>query len=86
VPEELHSLSAVQLRDVLRGGQASAVEAAEHFLDRIGQRNPLLGAFITVTAEQAIEQARAADGARAGGPRSTHADPFRPIAFRGDFG
>lgn len=61
MPEELHSLSAVELRDALRNGQVAAVEAAEHFLARIGQRNPLLGAFITVTAEQAIEQARAAD-------------------------
>ena len=63
--EELHSLSAVELRDALRGGQVSAVDAAEHFLARIGQRNPLLGAFITVTAEQAIEQARAADARHA---------------------
>ena len=65
MPEELHSLTAVELRDVLRCGQVSAVEAAQHFLARIGQRNPLLGAFITVTAEQAIEQARTADACHA---------------------
>ncbi|UKA67038.1 amidase [Arthrobacter sp. FW306-05-C] len=58
---ELHELPALDLRDLLRSGTVSAVEAAEHFLARIEQQNPLLGAFITVTADQALEEARAAD-------------------------
>ncbi|MHC6591430.1 amidase [Arthrobacter sp. C152] len=61
---ELHELSAVALRDQLRHGDVSAVEAASHFLARIEHRNPLLGAFITVTADLALEQARAADALR----------------------
>ena len=58
---ELHELPAVALRNLLHSGEVSAVEAAAHFLARIEQRNPLLGAFITVTTEQAMEQAGAAD-------------------------
>ena len=58
---ELHELPALALRNLLRSGTVSAVEVTAHFLARIGQQNPLLGAFITVTADQAREQARAAD-------------------------
>jgi amidase len=58
---ELHEMSAVQLRDCLRSGKLSAREATEHFLARIAERNPRLGAFITVTAEQAMADAAAAD-------------------------
>ncbi len=63
---ELHDLSAVELRDSLRRGDVSAADAAAHFLARIEQRNPLLGAFITVTAERAMAEARAADARRSG--------------------
>lgn len=58
---EIHELSAVALRDALRSGELSARQAAAHFLDRIGTENPHLGAFITVTAEQALKDAAAAD-------------------------
>ena len=58
---ELHELPALVLRGLLRSGMVSAVEAATHFLARTEQQNPLLGAFITVTADQALEEARAAD-------------------------
>ena len=58
---ELHDLQALDLRDLLRKGTVSAVDATTHFLVRIGQQNPLLGAFITVTADQAMDRARAAD-------------------------
>ncbi|HKU02096.1 MAG TPA: amidase, partial [Arthrobacter sp.] len=61
---ELHELSALALRELLRSGAVSAAEAATHFLERIGRENPLLGAFITVTADQALEQAAAADTRR----------------------
>jgi len=61
---ELHDLSAVALRDSLRKGEVSSVEAAAHFIGRIERHNPLLGAFLTVTAEQAMDNARAADTLR----------------------
>ncbi len=58
---EIHELSAVQLRDELRSGKLSARETAGHFLARVEAGNPFLGAFITVTAEQAMADAAAAD-------------------------
>ncbi|MGF9649397.1 amidase [Pseudarthrobacter oxydans] len=65
---ELHDLSAVALRDSLRKGEVSSAEAAAHFLGRIERHNPLLGAFVTVTAEQAMDTARAADTLRSSAP------------------
>lgn len=65
---ELHELPAVALRDLLREGRVSAAEATAHFLARIEQQNPLLGAFITVTAEQAMADARTADSVRSSIP------------------
>lgn len=69
---EIHELSAVALRDALRDGELSARQAAAHFLDRIAAENPHLGAFITVTAEQALRDADAADSRHA--RTSTHAN------------
>ncbi|MEE2528958.1 amidase [Pseudarthrobacter sp. J75] len=58
---EIHELSAVRLRNALRAGELSAREATAHFLGRIEQQNPLLGAFVTVTRERALADAAAAD-------------------------
>ncbi|BAS06855.1 glutamyl-tRNA(Gln) amidotransferase subunit A [Arthrobacter sp. Hiyo4] len=58
---DIHELSAVQLRDTLRAGELSAREATAHFLARIATQNSLLGAFVTVTADQAMADAAAAD-------------------------
>lgn len=73
--------SAVALRDALRTGELSAVEAAEHFLERIASR-PDLGAFVTVTRESALAEARRADEAlavlRAAGSTDPAADAQAP--------
>lgn len=58
---EIHELSALRLRDALRTGELSARDAVGHFLARIEGQNPVLGAFVTVTAEQAMDDAGAAD-------------------------
>lgn len=58
---EIHELTAVELGHLLTSGELSAREAAEHFLSRIEEANPRLGSFITVTAEQALDAADAAD-------------------------
>lgn len=60
---ELHETTAVGLRDLLAAGEVSAREAAEHYLGRIEGLNPLLGAFVTVTADTALEDAARADEA-----------------------
>ncbi len=62
---EIHELSAVELRDALRSGELSSRQATGHFLDRIAAENRHLGAFITVTAEQALLDAAAADESHA---------------------
>ncbi|MFF2242938.1 amidase [Arthrobacter sp. NPDC058130] len=82
---EIHELSAVQLRDALRAGELSAREATDHFLARIEARNPHLGAFITVTADQAQKDAAAADHVRALRGRTGEAlAPLHgmPVAFK----
>ncbi|GAA3697052.1 amidase [Arthrobacter ginkgonis] len=68
---ELHELGAVALRDMLAAGEISSRELARHYLDRIAERNPRLGSFVTVTAERALEEAAAADKAFV---RARHAD------------
>jgi len=60
LPASNFPVSAVELRDALRAGEVSAREAAEHFLARIVERADL-GAFVAVTAEQALAEADAAD-------------------------
>ncbi|HKU35998.1 MAG TPA: amidase [Paenarthrobacter sp.] len=64
------ALTAVELRDVLAGGELSAREATLHFLSVIESRNKHLGAFITVTAGQALSEAEAADQRHAHSERS----------------
>ena len=82
---EIHELSAVELRDALRSGELSARAATDHFLDRIEAQNPHLGAFITVTAEQARKDATAADRLYALRSRNGGALPplhGMPVAFK----
>lgn len=63
--QEISQLTAVELRNALAAGDLSAREAAEHFLQAIESRNSQLGAFVTVTAEQALKDAEAADALHA---------------------
>lgn len=63
----LHHLSACELGRLLADKAVSAEELTRHFLDRIAAHNPALNAFITQTAERALEDARASDARRARG-------------------
>ncbi|MDR6988672.1 amidase [Paenarthrobacter nitroguajacolicus] len=68
VDPSLHHLSrltAVELRDALASGELSARETTAHFLSVIEAGNKQLGAFVTITAEQALQDAAAADGLHA---------------------
>lgn len=64
---ELTDWTLLGAREALRGGQVSAVDLAEAYLARIEAVEPRLHAFVTVTADRARAQARAADARRAAG-------------------
>ncbi len=77
---ELHDLDATAQAALLRRREASSVELVQHHLDRIDDHAEALGAFITVTAEQALERAADADRRLADGDTA----PFLgvPTAFK----
>lgn len=54
-------ISLAQLREFLRAKECSATEVTSWYLQQIAKLNPILGAFTTVTAEQALERASALD-------------------------
>ena len=56
-----------ELSVALASGDISSVELTQVYLDRIARFNADLNAFITVCDESAMDQARAADAARANG-------------------
>ena len=59
-----------ELAVALASGDMSSVELTQAYLHRIKQHNATLNAFITVCEETALQQARAADTARAAGNTS----------------
>ncbi|SCZ52567.1 amidase [Arthrobacter sp. UNCCL28] len=83
----LTRMSAVELRDALASGEVSASEAATHFLEIIESRNKQLGSFLTVTADQALADAAAADHLHAGLVKKGRREDLpllhgMPIAFK----
>src|ERR1700691_3034922 len=67
----LHTLSLGELGRTLNSGQISSVELTRHFLARIERLNPALNALITLTGEQALAAAAAADARRAAGEQGS---------------
>ena len=57
----MHTRTLAQLAGDLRARRVSATEVTRSFLDRIEHLDAALNAFITVTAEQALAEAAAAD-------------------------
>src|SRR5574343_1152789 len=62
----LHDLGVAQLATELRERRVSAVEAAQHFLDR-AQTHQHLGAFVALNEEATLTEAQAADARIAAG-------------------
>ncbi|MCL2091597.1 MAG: Asp-tRNA(Asn)/Glu-tRNA(Gln) amidotransferase subunit GatA [Micrococcales bacterium] len=71
---DLVRLSAAQLAQALTGGQVSSVEATQAHLDRIAAVDPAVHAFLHVSADAALDTARAVDRARGAG------DDLHPLA------
>ena len=90
----LHHSTAAELGRGLAARQYSSVEVTRHFLDRIGRTNASLNAFVTVTAERALEDARRADariargegGPLTGVPSGAKRAPWHGHSKRDSFG
>ena len=65
--QDLTALSAVKIADAVRKGVASAEAVALAHLDRVDKHDHAVKAFLTVTKELALEQARAVDAKRKSG-------------------
>lgn len=63
----LHLKTLSELAQGLKSKAFSSVELTQAFLDRIRQHDKILNSFITVTEDQALTQARAADALLASG-------------------
>ena len=63
----MHNKTLAQISQDLQAGEYSSVEVTQHFLDRIKNLDGQYNSFITVTDEQALTQAKAADELRAAG-------------------
>ena len=76
-PTDLTRLTLADAMVMLRRKTVSPVELVRAFISRIERFNPQLNAFITVTAEQALQQAREAEAeiqrGRWRGPAARHA-------------
>jgi aspartyl-tRNA(Asn)/glutamyl-tRNA(Gln) amidotransferase subunit A len=76
---DLHWQPATTLARLIRTKKVSPVEVLTSILDRIDKLNPRLNAFVTLTAEQARREARAAE--RALTRRSAKLGPLHGVPF-----
>ncbi len=79
---ELTRLTASALADAIETGQASAEEVAQAHLDRIEAVDGAVHAFLHVSTESALEQARAVDRARALGDAPVSRLAGVPLALK----
>ena len=65
----VHELTVIELASAIGAGELSPVEVTDHYLRRVSELNDQVGAFFTVSAELAADQAMAAEkaAAQAGG-------------------
>lgn len=64
---ELHDLSALEQAAAVAGGRISPVDLVEHYLRRSDELADRVGAFVTLTADAALNVARAAERSVRGG-------------------
>ena len=57
----VHDLTAMELRGRIAAGQVSSVEATRAILDRIDRLNPIVGAYLSVFPERALDAAQEVD-------------------------
>ncbi|MFO1353377.1 MAG: amidase [Acinetobacter sp.] len=80
---DLHRLSIRELSEGLKQAQFSSRELTEHYLKRIAHIDPKVKSYVTVTAEQALAEADAADAVLKVG--NAHALTGIPLAHKDIF-
>jgi amidase len=73
---QIHELTMIDLAAAIRSRQLSPVEVTNHYLHRIDELNAQVGAFYTVSAELAGEQALAAEKAVSSAPDQADLPPL----------
>jgi len=73
----MHNKSVAELSRELESGNVSSVELTQQFLDRVKREDEKYNSFITVSEEQALAEAKAADEMRAAGK----ATPWTGVPF-----
>lgn len=78
----MYKLSATRLNRLFLAGELSALEITEAFLKRIEAVDPQVRAFLTVTADQALDRARKLDARRKAGDTELGALAGVPVAVK----
>jgi amidase len=73
---EIHELTVLELAAAIRAGELSPVTVTDHYLRRAHERNEQTGAFFTITADLAMEQAKAAEQTGPGAEKPLHGVPI----------
>jgi amidase len=76
---QIHDLTMIELAAAIRSGELSPVAVTDHYLQRTRELNDQVGAFYTVTAELAAEQAKAAEKAVAAAEDKTKLPPLTGV-------
>jgi amidase len=76
---EIHDMTAIEQAAAIAEGELSPVEITDHYLDRIERLNSQTGAFYTVTADQAREQAAIAEKLAADSRRTGDRSALPPL-------
>src|SRR5690554_3643091 len=79
----MSNITIAEISKNLASGKYSSVEITQDFLQRIKQNDKAINSFITVTEEQALAQAKAADEQRQNG--NAHALTGVPIAHKDNY-
>jgi len=76
---KIHELTVIELAAAIRSGELSPVAVTDHYLRRTAELNDQVGAFYTVTAELAAEQALAAEKAVATAAKAAEQAELPPL-------
>jgi amidase len=79
---ELHDLTLLEQAAAVRDKSVSPVELVEHYLARVAELSDVVGAFVTVTADRALDAAREAEQAVAAGAEGLPALHGVPTAVK----